>query len=474
MQDFLKDIVRIVNWDRLGEDFYSSKIVSGVEDFSKEVLEKVGKEGDDAVRAFSKKFDKVTPSFFEISKTEISGAVEKLKITEPEVYEALSNSWRLALDFAKKQRECFTDFEYEISPGLFAGQKNIPVDRAGIYVPAGRFPLLSSVIMGAAPARAAGVREIILLSPPKAHPAPECMDDPDSPWIDEGILAAAGICGIDRVFAIGGAQAIAAMAWGTQSVPKVDVIVGPGNKYVASAKKLAYGLVGIDMIAGPSEVFIIGDSSVNPDWVACDMIAQAEHDPDAQSIFVTVDKKLGENVLSSLKKLIPEIYSPKGLTGENEISSYFENLPAVKSLKNNGFIIIADSLEKIAEIANRKAPEHLELSMKPGPEMDFLRNELKNYGSLFIGDKTAEVLGDYAAGVNHVLPTGGAARYAGGLSVRTFLKTLTNLRAGTEKEPGKRADFSGLENSLSWADTLGQAEGLLGHAMAARIRENKD
>ena len=262
-------------------------------------------------------------------------------------------------------------------------------------------------------------------------------------------MAAAAICGADKVFACGGAQAIAAMAYGTESIPPCDVIVGPGNKFVAEAKRMIYGHSGIDMIAGPTEVFIIADDSANPAWVAADMLAQAEHDVDAQAVLATPSMSLAKKVEEELKKQLEALPTKANAT---------------ESLARHGKIIITKDLSQACEIANKKAPEHLELALDAGKERDALVEQAHNYGSLFIGHESAEVLGDYAAGLNHTLPTSMAARYTGGLSVRHFLKTVTTLR--TQDPKGQ-----GYADSLAAAAVLGDTEGLAGHAQAARIRQ---
>jgi histidinol dehydrogenase len=312
--------------------------------------------------------------------------------------------------------------------------------------------------MCASPAKAAGVDEIAFCTPPVPHPS-----NPELPWGDEKILAAASLCGIDRVFAIGGAQAIAAMAYGTESVPRVNVIVGPGNKYVSQAKKLVYGEVGIDLLAGPSEVMVIADDTAHADWIAADLLAQAEHDPDAQAILVTASPALARAVQASLDSLVAAI--PEGAV-------------ARRSLADHGVIIVVEKTEDAIAIANRKAPEHLELALAPGELRDSIEAEVRNFGSLFIGHRTAEVLGDYAAGLNHTLPTSGSALFTGGLSVRHFLKTVTTLRTAENglagsAEGGKTAPdvLAGWRASVSAAETIAEAEGLTGHALAARLRK---
>ncbi len=438
--------IKILDSAEIGESFYSVRRLSEGLDVVPRILESVRERGDAAVREWTARFDRADPASFEIDPDAVKATERKLLAERPELHRALCLSRDLALDFAARQRESFEDFEKELSPGLVTGQRTIPVDRAGLYVPGGRFPLFSSVIMCSAPARAAGVPEMIFCTPPAKHPS-----DPALPWADESTMAVASLCGITRVFAIGGAQAIAAMAYGTESVPRVNVVVGPGNKYVAAAKKLVYGEVGIDLLAGPSEVLIIADDSAHPSWVAADLLAQAEHDPDAQALLVTVSRALADGVRTELDSLVDGL-APDAI--------------ARQSLERNGCIIIVRDLDEAMAIANRKAPEHLELALDPGPDRDRLEKAARNFGSLFIGHRTAEVLGDYAAGLNHTLPTSGSALFTGGLSVRHFLKTVTTLRIGE----AAGADLAGWKASLGAAELIARAEGLSAHALAARCR----
>lgn len=407
------------------------------------IMNAVRRRGNEAIRETAAKYDRANPEALEIPHADMDRAVDRLMGEENELYRSLCLSRDLALKFAVLQRSSYTDFETELSPGLFTGQRTVPVERVGAYVPAGRFPLISSVIMTACPAIAAGVDEIILASPPVPHP-----DSPTLPAVDWRILAAARLCGVNRAFAMGGPQAIAALAYGTETVPKVDVIAGPGNRYVAEAKRLAYGEVGIDLVAGPSEVMVIADSTARPAWVAADLLAQAEHDADAQAILVTPDSALAERVRSELDRLI-EPLPPEA---------------AARFSLAKSFAVIVPDFNAALEIANRKAPEHLELAMEAGPERDRLAVSVRNFGSLFIGHGAAEVLGDYAAGLNHTLPTVGTARFTGGLSVRHFLKTLTTLRTAE--------GAAGVEASLAAAECLAVAEGLEAHARAARCRRS--
>ncbi|MBR4463766.1 MAG: histidinol dehydrogenase [Treponema sp.] len=452
-------MIKIQNYAEVEPEFFNGRDFGTSLDVVKDVLADVKKRGDKALAEYGAKFDISAPESLEIPQEELKAAAEKMKRENPDLYNALTYSHDLALRFAKKQRESFDDFETELEPGLFTGQKNIPVERAGVYVPAGRFPLVSTVVMTITPAVAAGVKEVILCTPPRVHPDDRAAAEktgtglPGKPftggkaYADEGIMAAAYICGVTKAFACGGSQAIAAMAFGTQSIPRTDVIVGPGNKFVAEAKKLVYGSVGIDMVAGPTEVFIIADKSANPAWLAADLLAQAEHDIVAQPVMATNDRVLAEAVANEIEKQLAVL--PTKATAE-------------QSVKNCGRIIICENLEQAAEAANRKAPEHLELAMDAGAERDKIASLVHNYGSLFIGHGSAEVFGDYAAGLNHTLPTSGSARFTGGLSVRVFLKTVTTLRT-VEGSKGALA-------SAKASGVLGDAEGLAGHARAARIR----
>lgn len=452
-------MIKIQNVKDVEESFFAGRDFGDSIQTVRDVLKDVQLRGDQALLEYSRKFDLSAPATLEIPLEELKAAAQKMKRENPNLYKSICYSHDLALRFAKKQRESFNDFETELEPGLFTGQKNIAVDRAGAYVPAGRFPLVSCVVMTITPAVAAGVKDIILCTPPRVHPddlekaKKEGSGIPGKPFVggkpyaDENIMAAAYICGATKVFAAGGSQAIAAMAFGTKSIPRADVIVGPGNKFVAEAKKLVYGNAGIDMIAGPTEVFVIADSSAKPEWVAADLLAQAEHDVVAQAVMATPDAELA-------KKVAEEIERQLELLPTKEI--------ARKSIEAFGRIIITDSVEQALELANKKAPEHLELAMEEGALRDKIQSQARNFGSLFIGHGSAEVFGDYAAGLNHTLPTSGSARFTGGLSVRVFLKTVTTLRT----IPGSE----GYKQSATAAGYLGDAEGLAAHAKAARLR----
>jgi histidinol dehydrogenase len=413
----------------------------------KRIIAEVRANGDFAVRKFASKFDKSSPQKFEVPLSETKRALEQLRTDDPSLANALELSAKHIKRFSEKQREQFANFEFEMGSGLITGQRVIPVTKAAIYVPGGRFPLFSSLLMCMIPALCAGVEEVILSSPPAQNGLP-----------DKKILAAAAIVSeiADnnnniRIFAIGGAQAIAAFALGTESVPRVDVIAGPGNRFVAAAKRLLFGEVGIDFIAGPTDVLIIADGRTEggniekaADFASADMLGQAEHDPDARARALVPSKELAEKIVSAVERRLKLLPTAK---------------TARASLESGGLIIVYETQEEAIRIANAIAPEHLELQTA---DADIWIPKLKNYGSLFIGSLSAEVLGDYSAGVNHTLPTSTSARFTGGLSVRHFLKTVTTLRCFRGE---------GFENARNAAETLARAEGLEGHAQSAAARE---
>ena len=455
-------MIKIQKYSEVEKEFFEGRSFGDSNEVVTSVLEEVKAKGDAALRIYGSKFDVSVPAVFEVPQEDLMAAAEKLKINNREVYDAIVYSHDLALKFAKLQRKSFSDFEEELEPGLFTGQKTIPVETAGCYVPAGRFPLVSSVIMTVTPAVAAGVKNVIMCTPPRVHPAEKDLAEKNGcgvsgraftggkPYADEGIMAAAYICGVNHLYAVGGSQAIAAMAYGTESIPKVDVIVGPGNKFVASAKKAVYGTVGIDMVAGPTEVLIIADNSAKAEWVAADLLAQAEHDIVAQPVLVTTDASFAEKVSNEI---------------ERQLETLTTKTIARQSIDTYGRIILVDSLEQAVEVANKKAPEHLELALDSGEERSKVESMVHNFGSLFIGHYAAEVFGDYAAGLNHTLSTSGSAKFTGGLSVRMFLKTVTTLRVDSDK--------NGTVKSAVALGYLGDAEGLSGHANAARLRIKK-
>lgn len=390
------------------------------------IISEVRQKGDEALFELTKKFDGVTLQNPEVEKRLIENSFESI---EPALARAIKRAAGNIRSFHENQKEksWFTTEEN----GILLGQKVTPLERVGIYVPGGTAPLPSSVLMNAIPAKIAGVKEIIMLTPPGKNGVP-----------NPAILACALVAGVDRVFQVGGAQAIAAMAYGTETIPKVDKITGPGNIFVATAKKMVYGLCDIDMIAGPSEVLIIADDSAKPEYVAADLLSQAEHDILASAILITTSQKLLEMVLA-------------------EIDKQTEKLPRKEliqqSLDNNGAMVLVDSIDEAVELANKIAPEHLELCVR-NPFL--LVGDVKNAGAIFLGEYSPEPLGDYMAGPNHVLPTNGTARFYSPLSVNDFVKKSSIISYSKEA----------LENVWQDIATFAEAEGLTAHANSVRIR----
>jgi len=354
------------------------KLESGVETIVADIIANVKENGDKALREYALKFDKAE--------------IENLRVTAEEIekaYETEDKEFIRTLEIAKNNIETFhkkqlrSGFEINEGNGIVAGQKITPIEKAGLYVPGGTASYPSTVLMNAVPAKIAGVKEIVMVTPPDKEGN-----------IPSAILCAAKIAGVDTIIKTGGAQAVAALAYGTESVPKVDKIVGPGNVFVATAKRMLYGLVDIDMIAGPSEILVLADGTCNPAYVAADLLSQAEHDKLASAVLVTDSKELAYAVSEELEKQIP-------MLPREEI--------ARTSIDTNGKIIIAQNLEQGVEIANEIAPEHLEVCVD---DPFALLDKIKNAGSIFLGKNTPEALGDYLAGTNHTLPTSGTARFS--------------------------------------------------------------
>ena len=391
-----------------------------------EILENVKKNGDKAVCEYTVKFDGKAPEKAEISKEEIDAAVEQC---DKFFLESLKKAALNINDFhaRQKQQSWLTTKEN----GVILGQRVRGLSRVGIYVPGGTAAYPSSVLMNAIPAKIAGVGEIIMVTPPAKDGKP----NPD-------ILAAAKIAGVDRVFLMGGAQAVAALAFGTETVPKVDKIVGPGNIFVATAKKLLYGTVDIDMVAGPSEILIVADESANPKFLAADLMSQAEHDVLASSILITTSAKIAEETKAELKRQCA------ALSRKDIIE---------KSLKDFGAIIICDSMDKAVNFANRLAPEHLEMCVEN--PMEYI-GRMDNAGSVFLGNFSPEPLGDYFAGPNHVLPTSGTARFFSPLSVDSFIKKSSFIYYTEDALKAEK------DNVISLAET----EGLTAHANSIKVR----
>ena len=421
-------MIRILKYGEVkNEDIFARTIpTDSVEDAVREIIAKVRAEGDAALFAYEKQFDHADLTSLMVTEEEIAEAVAAVDARFLEVLEKAAANIRTYHE--KQKRE---GFRFEKENGVVMGQKVLPVDKAGLYVPGGTAAYPSTVLMDSIPAKIAGVPEVVMVTPPgkdgKINPA---------------ILAAAKVAGIDKIFKVGGAQAIAALAYGTESIPKVDKIVGPGNAFVAEAKKQVYGIVSIDMIAGPSEILIVSDGKMDPSYTAADLLSQAEHDKMASAVLVTDSMEFALKVQAELEKQIPQLL-------RSEI--------ARASIENNGKIIVAEDLMKAIEIANEIAPEHLELCVDdPFAYLDAVRHA----GSVFLGRNCPEALGDYLAGPNHTLPTSGTARFSSPLSVDDFVKKMqfTYYTEDALREVAEDVAF------------FAETEGLTGHAKSARIR----
>jgi len=394
----------------------------------KKIISDVQTRGDQALISLTAKLDSLDVS----SMAELTISKERLKKSFDNLSNDQKNALKTAADRIKSyhQKQISKTWTYTENDGTILGQKITPLDRVGLYVPGGKAAYPSSVLMNSIPARVAGVEELIMVVP---TPNGICNDL---------VLAAAYIAEVDSVFTIGGAQAIAALAYGTGSIPKVDKIVGPGNIYVATAKRQVFGSVGIDMIAGPSEILVICDGSTDPDWIAMDLFSQAEHDEDAQSILLCPDKDFISQVENSIKKLLPT------MKRVNIIS---------KALKNRGALILTKDINEAIEISNRIAPEHLELSVE---EPESLLDDIKHAGAIFMGKFSSEALGDYCAGPNHVLPTAGTSRFSSPLGVYDFQKKSSIIMASPE----------GANTLGQIAATIADGESLEAHARSALFR----
>lgn len=408
------------------EQLALSKENLDVDDAVRQILEDVKENGDKALKAYSEKFDKITLDNFEVGKELVDQAFEAI---DAEVLEALKNAKANIESYHKQQLE--KGFEDQPTEGVVRGQLIRPIERVGVYVPGGTAAYPSSVLMNVIPAKIAGVKEIIMITPPQAH-------------FEPAILVAASLAGVDKIYQVGGAQGVAALAYGTETIPRVDKITGPGNIFVATAKKLVYGIVGIDMIAGPSEIGVIADDTANPKYVAADLLSQAEHDVRARAILVTNSAALADAV-------------------EKEIEEQLKTLPreeiARASVENNGRIIMADSVEAMFELMNQVAPEHLEIAMDNA--YDYL-DAIENAGSVFLGHFTSEPIGDYYAGANHILPTTSTSRFSSALGVYDFVKRIQYMHYSKIAVNAASHDIT----------RLAYAEGLQAHARAIEVRHD--
>ncbi|MBV0933082.1 histidinol dehydrogenase [Marinobacterium weihaiense] len=418
--DFDQQLNRLLAWENVSDDK-----VNGIVN---EVIDRVRTEGDAALVEYTNRFDRTTATGMqdlELGQARLQQALDGLPAEQRSALEKAAERVR-----AYHERQKGESWQYTEADGTMLGQQITPMDRVGIYVPGGKAAYPSSVLMNALPAHVAGVKEIIMVVP-----TPEGV-------VNELVLAAAALAGVDRVFTLGGAQAVAALAYGTETVPAVDKIVGPGNIFVATAKRAVFGTVGIDMIAGPSEILVVCDGQTDPDWVAMDLFSQAEHDEDAQSILVCPDADYINRVEASINKLLPTMER--------------EEIIRI-SLENRAALIKVADMDQAVEVSNRIAPEHLELSVA---DPEALLPQIRHAGAIFMGRYTAEALGDYCAGPNHVLPTSGTARFSSPLGVYDFQKrsSLIMFSADGASEMGKVASV------------LARGESLTAHARSAEYR----
>ena len=422
-------MIRIFTYGEIGnaEIFNRGTAATDVSAAVSEIIAEVRKNGDAALMAFTKKFDHAEPDTLEVSEQELNEAVSQV---EPAFLEVLKRSAAHIRAFHEKQVR--TGFIINEQDGIVLGQKILPLETVGLYVPGGTASYPSSVLMNAIPAKIAGVRNIIMVTPPGADGK-----------IRPQILTAAKIAGVDRIFKVGGAQAIAALAYGTESIPRADKIMGPGNAFVAEAKKQVYGICGIDMIAGPSEILIVADGKTNPVFAAADLLSQAEHDRMASAVLVTDSMEFAQKTAQEVERQLQTL--PR-----EEI--------ARASIENNGKIIVADSIYTAIDIANEIAPEHLEICTDA--PFDLL-NRVRNAGSVFLGRSCPEALGDYYAGPNHTLPTGGTARFSSPLSVDDFIKKYSFTYYTAEA----------LEKSADDIALFAETEGLSAHGRSVTVRK---
>ncbi|SHF61417.1 histidinol dehydrogenase [Marinomonas polaris DSM 16579] len=421
---FRSELESLLAWDSVSD--------AGVQKAVADIVEQVCLKGDEAVIEFTNRFDRrhvVSSAELEISREEL--ALAKGRVSA-ELVASLEAAAKRVHDYHERQKQ--PSWQYQEDNGTVLGQKVTPLDRVGVYVPGGKAAYPSSVLMNVMPAKVAGVGEIIMVVP-----------TPDG-LVNDIVLAAAYIAGVDRVFTIGGAQAVAALAYGTETIPKVDKIVGPGNIYVATAKKMVFGVVGIDMIAGPSEILVVCDGKTDPDWIAMDLFSQAEHDEDAQSILISPDLAFIKDVKASMERLI-------------ETQSRKDIIKA--SLEGRGAFIHVENMDEAMDIANVVAAEHLELSID---EPEKWAKKIRHAGAIFMGRHTPEALGDYCAGPNHVLPTSGTARFSSPLGVYDFQKRSSLIYCSPE----------GASELAKIASPLARGESLEAHAMSAEYRILKD
>ncbi|MBK1708982.1 MULTISPECIES: histidinol dehydrogenase [Marichromatium] len=418
--DYQERLDGLLAWESVSDDRVQQTVA--------EIIREVRARGDAALIDYTARFDRWSPASaadLEIPRARLATAWERIPAAQREALEQAAARIR-----AYAEHQCVESWSFEEADGTLLGQQVTPLDRAGLYVPGGKAAYPSSVLMNAIPAKVAGVAELIMVVP-----------TPDGE-LNELVLAAAHVAGVDRAFAIGGAQAVAALAYGTDSVPPVDKVVGPGNIYVATAKRAVFGQVGIDMVAGPSEILVVCDGQTDPDWIAMDLFSQAEHDQDAQSILVSWDHDFLDRVAASIDRLLPTMERAEIIA---------------TALRARGALIAARDLDDAIAVANQIAPEHLELSLA---DPQAVVGRIRHAGAIFMGRYTAEALGDYCAGPNHVLPTSRTARFSSPLGVYDFQKRSSLIMASA----------AGAATLSRTASVLARGEGLTAHARSAEYR----
>lgn len=392
------------------------------------ILKEIETGGDAAVRSYSERFDKWSPASFRLSEQEIEAALSKVSKSDLDDIRFAQAQVR---NFAQKQRACITDLEVETLPGVILGHRNVPVERVGCYVPGGKYPMVASAHMSVVTAKVAGVKSVVAAAPPfhnGPHPA---------------IVAAMHLAGADEILVLGGVQAVAAMALGTETIAPVDMLVGPGNAFVAEAKRQLYGRVGIDLFAGPTETLVIADDTVDAEICATDLLGQAEHGPTSPAVLLTNSEKLARATMAEIERLLK-------ILPTSEIASV--------AWRDFGEVIVCDSIDEMVAEADRIASEHVQV-MTADP--DYFLNNMRNYGALFLGPRTNVAYGDKVIGTNHTLPTKKAARYTGGLWVGKFLKTCTYQKVTSDAASAEVGEY---------CSRLCVLEGFLGHAEQANVR----
>ncbi len=410
-------------------------VAQQVKDSVSEILSAVEKEGITAIRRYSEQLDDWNPDSFVVSEEEIRRAEE---VVSDELKGHIEFAIEQVSNFARLQKETLVDFEKQTLPGVVLGQKQIPVNAVGSYSPGGLYPMFGSSIMNVAVPKVAGVKRVVAIAPPRQN------EDGRGPY--PPMVYTMAKCGADQILCIGGVQALAAVSFGMEEVEPVDMIVGAGNPYVAEAKRQLFGTVGIDLLAGPTEILIIADDSADPHLVAADLLGQAEHGPTSPAILLTTSREIGEETLKEVDRWLEGEWPTKELAGE--------------AWRNRGEVVLCESDEEMVRVSDEYAPEHLEVQTR---DPDWFLDHLTNYGSLFLGEHSTVAYSDKAIGTNHILPTNGAARYTGGLWVGKFIKTVTYQKVSAE----------GTEQVAPASAAMSDAEFFYGHALTCRIRQER-